>query len=217
MSTDNLIEHSVRSELHWSPHLDTRDVAVKVQDGVVTLTGTARDALESEEIEDITKRVTGVLGVANDLRIRSPQDVVNSDTQIATAIISMLKLELPTLATSTKVLVKHGRVTLEGNTEHKFLRDQAEVLARRMRGVAEVSNDIVVKLKADPNEIKRRIEAAFHRLIEVDCHSVKVAARGCVVTLEGEVRSHAERMEAQRTAAETPGVTQVRNNIVVAS
>ena len=215
MSTDNLIENSVRSELHWSPHLDTRDVAVNVHEGVVTLTGSARDACESSEIEDLTKRITGVLAVANDLEVRGPADAVHSDTRIATAIVNTLKLEIPTLVTSIKVLVNHGRVTLEGNTEHRFLRDQAETLARRIEGVSDVSNNIIVKLRADPDEIKRRIECAFRKIIEVDCHSIKVEARGCIVTLDGEVRSQSERMEAERTAAETPGVTEVRNNIVV--
>jgi osmotically-inducible protein OsmY len=82
-------------------------------------------------------------------------------------------------------------VTLEGSTEHR------------------------VKLRADADEIKKRIEAAFRRIVEVDSHCVKVEARGCIVTLSGEVRSEAEKQEAQRTAAETPGVTEVRNHISV--
>jgi osmotically-inducible protein OsmY len=70
-------------------------------------------------------------------------------------------------------------------------------------------------LRADPDEIKKRIELAFRRIVKVDCQSVKVEARGCIVTLSGEVRSEVEKQEAQRTAAETSGVTEVRNHIVV--
>jgi len=215
MATDTEIEHSVRSELHWTPHLQTTDVAVKVQDGVVTLTGFARDGCESEEIEGLAKRVTGVSAVANDLLVRTGGEVAPSDTDIATEVVRCLKQDLPTLVTSVKALVNAGHVTLEGSTEHRFLRDQAEHLVRRVKGVSSVFNNIVVKLRADSDEIKRRIEAAFRRIVEVDCHSVKVEARGCIITLTGEVRSQVERMEAQRTAAETPGVIEVVNNIVV--
>ena len=215
MATDTEIEQSVRSELHWSPHLQTNDVAVKVQDGVVTLTGFARDGGESEEIEDIAKRVTGVSAVANDLLVRSVGEAAYSDTDIATEIVRCLKQDLPTLVTSVKALVNAGHVTLEGSTEHRFLRDQAEHLVRRVQGVSSVFNNIVVKLRADPDEIKKRIDAAFRRIVEVDCHAVKVEARGCIVTLSGEVRSDLEKQEAERTAAETPGVTEVVNNIRV--
>jgi len=215
MTTDTEIEHSVRSELHWSPHLGTGDVAVRVQDGVVTLTGFARDGCESEEIEDITKRVTGVSAVANDLEVRRPGMAVYSDTDIATEIVRSLRQDLPTLIASVKALVNGGHVTLEGSTEHRFLRDQAENLVRRVKGVSSVYNNIVVKLRADADEIKMRIETAFRRIVEVDCHAVKVEARGCIVTLSGEVRSEIEKQEAERAAAETPGVTEVRNHIAV--
>jgi osmotically-inducible protein OsmY len=104
---------------------------------------------------------------------------------------------------------------LEGSTEHRFLRDQAEHLVRRVKGVSSVLNSIVVKLRADADEIKKRIGVAFRRIAEVDCHSVEVEAHGCTVTLSGEVRSELEKQEAQRTAAETHGVTEVVNNIIV--
>jgi len=215
MTTDAEIEQSVRSELHWSPHLQTSEVAVKAQNGVVTLSGFARDGGESEQIEDIAKRVTGVAAVANDLLVRGPGETTGSDTQIALAIVHCLKQDLPTLAASVKALVNSGHVTLEGSTEHRFLRDQAEHAIRRVKGVSGVSNNIVVKLRADPDAIKKRIEAAFHKIVEVDCHAVEVEARGCIVTLSGEVRSQIEKQEAERTAAETPGVTEVVNRIRV--
>jgi osmotically-inducible protein OsmY len=215
MTNDTEIEQSIRSQLHWSPHLQTNEVAVKAQDGVVTLTGLARDACESSDIEDIAKRVTGVSAVANDLHVRSADEAVRSDTDIATAIVQTLRQDLPTLVASVKVLVNAGHVTLEGSTEHRFLRDQAEHLVRRVKGVSSVLNSIVVKLRADADEIKKRIGVAFRRIAEVDCHSVEVEAHGCTVTLSGEVRSELEKQEAQRTAAETHGVTEVVNNIIV--
>jgi osmotically-inducible protein OsmY len=51
MRTDSEIENNVRSELHWSPDIDTADVAVKAREGVVSLTGFARDCFEKCEID----------------------------------------------------------------------------------------------------------------------------------------------------------------------
>src|SRR4051812_14170395 len=114
MRSDTDIKKDVEAELHWSPHLQTSDVAVKARDGVVTLTGFVRDGGESEEIGGIAKRVTGVSAVANDLLVRTLAEAVYSDTEIATEIVRCLKQDLPTLVTSVKVLVNAGHVTLEG-------------------------------------------------------------------------------------------------------
>ena len=39
MKADNEVRRDVEAELRWSPELDDKDIAVKVSDGVVTLTG----------------------------------------------------------------------------------------------------------------------------------------------------------------------------------
>ena len=41
MRTDSEIQRDVEKELEWDPDIDARNIAVKVTDGVVTLTGFA--------------------------------------------------------------------------------------------------------------------------------------------------------------------------------
>ncbi|MCS4096646.1 BON domain-containing protein, partial [Rhizobium sp. BK176] len=72
MTTDSDIKRDVESELKWDPDIDASDIGVAVKNGVVTLSGFVRSFTQKYEAEKATKRVKGVLGVANDIEVRLP-------------------------------------------------------------------------------------------------------------------------------------------------
>ncbi|MCS4095869.1 BON domain-containing protein, partial [Rhizobium sp. BK176] len=72
MTTDSDIKRDVESELKWDPDIDASDIGVAVKSGVVTLSGFVRSFAQKYEAEKATKRVKGVLGVANDIEVRLP-------------------------------------------------------------------------------------------------------------------------------------------------
>jgi osmotically-inducible protein OsmY len=74
---------------------------------------------------------------------------------------------------------------------------------------------IQLKPRAQPSEIKRKIQDAFKRSAEVDANRITVEANGGEVVLKGTVRSWVEREEAERVAWAAPGVTKVEDRIVV--
>jgi osmotically-inducible protein OsmY len=86
---------------------------------------------------------------------------------------------------------------------------------RRIKGGKDVSNLIQFKPRAQPSEIKRKIQDAFKRSAEVDANRITVEANGGEVVLKGTVRSWIEREEADRAAWAAPGVTKVEDRIVV--
>jgi osmotically-inducible protein OsmY len=106
-------------------------------------------------------------------------------------------------------------VTLEGQVEWQYQRSTAENAVRRIKGVKGVSNLIQLKPRAEPSEIKRKIEEAFRRNAEVDANRITVEAHGGEVILKGTVRSWIEREEAERAAWSAPGVTKVEDRIIV--
>ena len=63
--TDSDIQRQVEAELFACPDVDETDIAVKVTDGTVTLTGYARSLFDKYGAEDAVKRVRGVNAVAN--------------------------------------------------------------------------------------------------------------------------------------------------------
>ena len=216
MRTDSDIRRDVEQELDSDPEIGSRDIAVSVRNGVVTLAGFVRSIGEKAQAETDAKRVAGVVGLANDIEVRLPLFGGKSDPEIAREVVARIQSEMPTLREQIRVRVAGGRVTLEGEVEAHEQRAIVEDLTRTVKGIKRISNDIVVKSPILPLEIKYRIAVAFERGAEIDADSitVEIGANGTII-LEGAVRSWAEREEAERAAWAAPGVTQVDNRITI--
>ena len=70
MRTDSEIQRDVENELEWDPDIDETNIAVKVNDGVVALTGFVPSYSDKYAAERIAKRILGVKAVANDLEVK---------------------------------------------------------------------------------------------------------------------------------------------------
>lgn len=215
MRSDSEIKRDVEDELRWDPGLDATDIAVTVKNGVVTLAGFAKTYGEKFQAETAAQRVSGVLGVANDIEVRLPNTDHRPDPDIARDAVAAIKSQLPYAWEQIKVVVKNGVVTLEGQVEWDYQRARAETAVRHLKDVKYVANLIQLRPRAAPSEIQRKIEDAFRRSAEVDAQNITVEVNGSEVVLRGTVRSWAERREAERAAWAAPGVTKVDNRIAI--
>lgn len=213
MKSASKIREDVEAELRWAPQLDEKDIAINVTDGVVALTGFVHSFLEKSLAEDAVKRVIGVAGVANDLELRLIAG--QSDQEIAREAVAALRIQLPFVHENIKVVVRQGRVILEGTVEWNYQREMAEATVRTVSGVTAFENRIAIKPRVAPIEVKQLIEGAFRRNAQMDADRISVEAQGATVTLRGRVPSWAERQEAERTAWSAPGVMQVIDEITV--
>lgn len=215
MRSDTDIRMDIDAELKWSPDIDATDIATKVTNGAVTLSGFARDLHEKHLAELAVKRVVGVAAVANDLQVRPTGDGGVSDPEIARHAVAALKLELPMSWDKIRPMVRNGQVVLEGTVEWNFQRERAERAIRRVHGISEVRNSIKVQPIVVAGNIQQRIKDAFQRNAQVDAEHVNINVSGSEVILSGEVRSWAERDEAKRTAWSAPGVINVVDNLTI--
>lgn len=68
--SDSEVRRHVELELFACPDVDETDIAVRVNDGAVTLSGYAHSSLEKHGAEDAVRRVRGVTAVANEIQVR---------------------------------------------------------------------------------------------------------------------------------------------------
>jgi osmotically-inducible protein OsmY len=174
-----------------------------------------RSYMQKLEAEKTTKRVSGVVGVANDIEVRLPIFNQRPDPEIARDAVAAIQNRLPYSSDHIRVVVRDGWVTLEGSVEWNYQRERAEEAVRYLRGVKGVTNIIQLQPRIPPSEIKRKIEEAFRRSAELDANRITVDAEGGTVVLRGSVRSWAEKEAAEHASWSTPGVIRVDNQLIV--
>ena len=213
--TDKLLKQHVENALEWEPSLDERDIAVAVDDGVVTLRGTVRTYDQKLTAEKIALRIFGARGVANDLEVHIRDGQVRTDTEIAQTAAAALKWNSTAGLERVTVAVTNGWIRLSGTVDWQYQREAAARAMRELSGVKGIMNNIAVQPVVKTLDLRDKIEAAFKRSAEIDARRIQVSAEDGKVILSGNVRSWAEREEAERAAWAAPGVKQVDDRLAI--
>ena len=216
MKTDTQLQSDVMAELKWDPSFNAAEIGVEVKNGVVTLSGHVDKYAEKWAAEKAAQKVTGVKALAVELNVTLPESSNRSDADIARTAENVLEWTTNWPKDHVKVMVEKGWVTIIGMVDYEYQRQLASSAVRHLMGVTGVSNQVTIKSKLTSSTVKSDIEAALKRRALTDAEEIMVTVNGGKVTLTGVVHSWSERDMVSDSVWNTPGVTDVNDNISVA-
>ncbi|HZT88013.1 MAG TPA: BON domain-containing protein [Stellaceae bacterium] len=216
MQSDHQIRQNVLDELDFEPSVNATNIGVGVHAGVVTLSGYVSSYAEKVAAERAARRVRGVRAIAEEIQVRLPSDKKVADDQIAKRAVDILRWRIGVPADRIDVKVERGIVTLSGEVEWRYQREEADEAIHHLGGVAQVINLIRVTSAAQAFEVKDKIEKALRRSAALDAAHITVETDGGKVVLHGKVHAWFERRLAEDAAWSAPGVTDVVDHIQVA-
>lgn len=216
MRTDRQLQQDIAEELRWEPRISDREIGVAVKGGVVTLTGSVPSFADRYAAETVVEGIRGVKALANELTVKLPAASFRSDTEIAHKTVDALRWDVSVPDERIKARVSDGWVVLEGEVDWAFQKEAAFRAVRSLTGVRGVTNAIkITPAFASSLEVTQKIKDALRRRAEREADRIQVSTRDHVVTLAGTVASFADRRAAEAAAWSAPGVTEVKDDLVV--
>jgi osmotically-inducible protein OsmY len=215
MISDHQLQQDVLDELEFEPRVNAAHIGVGVNAGVVTLTGFVPSYADKAAAERAVWRVKGVKAIAEEIRIRLPEDKKTADEEIAARAINILQWRVGLPADRIGIKVEKGMVTLTGDLDWQYQKAEAAAAVQHLSGVTAVINDIRVRPGVSLPEIKDKIDKALRRSAELDASRITIRTDGSEIVLGGKVHAWFERDIAERAAWAVPGVTEVSNQILI--
>lgn len=209
MTSDRELQRNVQDELAWEPAVHANEINVRVDAGVVTLTGNVCSYFEKWNAARAVHRLSGVTGLLDDTRVVPDNPDRYLDADVARAVQNVLEWTTCVPKNAIQARVHEGWVTLSGTVGWQYQKQAAVYGIRNLRGVNGVSNNIAIDAGLSVNVIQAHIEAALKRCALIDFDRIAVELTGADVTLRGSVRSWAERIAATDAAWAAPGVASV--------
>jgi osmotically-inducible protein OsmY len=213
---DKILRQCIIDELDFDPRIHSANIGVAVDGGIVTLTGHVPTYPQKAFAEQAVKRVKGVRGLAEELKVQFAGADAFSDEEIAKRAIAILDFNVLVPKGAVTVKVEKGWITLSGEVPWEYERTAATADLRKLRGVMGISNLVTVKPHATTFDVQQRITEALKRSAEVEARNVKVNVHDGRVTLEGHVDTWADRQAVERAAWSAPGVHAVEDHVHIA-
>lgn len=226
LRSDSEIKADVKGALLADPATDSFDIDVKVNDNVVTLTGSVSSWQEREIAAKVAMGVKGVKNLRNDLVFTYTSN--RPDNDIQQDVNQTLRWDVLVDHALIDVDVTDGRVTLSGTVgslaeKHRAIDDayvanvtevDAEKLAVRLW-----ARDPQLRMNKYKNVSDEKIREAINDALfydpRVSFFAVTPQVSNGVVTLRGTVDNLKASRAAYQTASSTVGVARVVNRIKV--
>lgn len=175
-------------------------IKLTVQDGIATLTGSVPSLRAADHAAELARATRGIRAVVDRLTV-TPSG--RSDDSIRSDLDTALLMDPVTESFKIEAVVRNGAVTLTGVVHSYAEKHVATEVARGVRGVTAVRNDLTVQYRSKrsnveiESEVRRRL--ASDVLLRGRALDARVSSDG-EVTVTGTVASLAEKHRAERLA-----------------
>lgn len=136
---DEIAQRAVKM-LEWDVAVPLNAISVKVEHGIVSLSGTVEWAFQRAEAEYDIRKLSGVKGVINAIHVRPKVRAADVQAKLSAAFERNADLE----AKRISVEVNDGKVVLGGKVDSWIEREAAERAAWSVPGVTSVEDRIVI-------------------------------------------------------------------------
>lgn len=223
---DSEIKEEIKQTLANDVRVDDALIDVKVNDGVVTLTGVVGSALEKDQatadawvsgVQAINADSLVVEGWADDEDLRKNKYANKPDSEIEENVLAAFQKDPRITGYNVEVEVKDGTAVLTGKVDNISTKKHTTKVARNIVGVLEVDN--YIRIIKDKDLSDRLIEKSIDAKIKWDPYlerfDIKVSSDKGRVYLSGDVDTYFERRLAEKIAETVKGVSKINNYIEV--
>ena len=141
---DDIIKQNIEFQLEKIPAiLEPNRIQIKVDNGLVFLTGDLSYYREKELAESVSSWQQGVTGIVNEIKVL-PQAKAVSDSNLRTVINEIIKNRF-SLDTGVSFTVSNGVVTLDGTAYSMWDKNELGKEISRIIGVKSLVNNLQIK------------------------------------------------------------------------
>jgi osmotically-inducible protein OsmY len=206
--------------------------SVTTKDGVVNITGAAKNQAEKDLVTKLLRDIKGVKNVDNDMTIGTAKEADQTvgeqidDATITTKAKATLLANRTTSAIRTSVTTTDGSVTITGTAENQAEKDLVTKLVRDVKGVKDVKNDMTIGRAEEADQpvgeqvhdatITAKAKATLLANRSTSAIRTSVTTKDGIVTITGTAKNLAEKDLVTNLVRDIKGVKDVKNDMTIA-
>jgi osmotically-inducible protein OsmY len=142
---DSELKSNIENILFWNRSIDSSNIIVKVEVGVVILVGSVPAFWQKRLVEDVISDIPGVVDFEDKLTIVPTESV--EDQAISEKIIDAIDRHHKINPNEIDVRVERGKVTLSGRVIDRDSYNTLRNIAEFTKGVIDVEDNVVIEAR----------------------------------------------------------------------
>lgn len=147
-TTPSEIENAINRSYSYDPRVPADSISVSFEDSTATLTGSVVNLNAKLAAVDNALNTVGVNEVVNNIEVQKKvvvePGVPTTDEGIKSRIVESINRDPYVEEARLKVMVNDGIVTLEGDVNSEFEKEQIHDITQRVKGVLAINNNLTV-------------------------------------------------------------------------